>query len=181
MKSMPSQKNSSMTSSAQTNMVPSNRSISRIMLDIVIESRADKTLSLLDRQLRLQIAEDIYGLGTRFMDGKRLTGKLKGYRSWRSGDYRIIYTVQFKESSIKVLRIGHRKDIDRQQRRSLPRTYRETHPISTRTAGIFKANTDASAPSRMPKIIESVREILCDSSELSTIWFPEFVSRISCS
>ena len=83
------------------------------MFDIVIEAKAKKVLRALDRTLRLQIAEDIYALGTRFMDGKRLTGKLKGYRSWRSGDYRIIYDVQFGRSVVRVLRIGGRKDVYR--------------------------------------------------------------------
>lgn len=83
------------------------------MFEIVIEAKADRVLRGLDRNLRSQIAEDIYALGSRFMDGKRLTGKLKGYRSWRSGDYRIVYDVQFKKSVIRVLRIGHRKEVYR--------------------------------------------------------------------
>lgn len=81
------------------------------MFEIIIEAKADKILRSLDPLLRSQIAEDIYALGGRFMDGKRLTGKLKGYRSWRSGDYRIIYDVQFKKNTVRILRIGHRKEV----------------------------------------------------------------------
>ncbi len=83
------------------------------MFDIVIEAKAKKVLLGLDPNVRGQIAEDIYALGNRFMDGKRLTGKLKGYRSWRSGDFRIIYDVQFETDIIRVIRIGHRKDVYR--------------------------------------------------------------------
>lgn len=81
------------------------------MFDIHIEAKAKKMLIALDPQLRLQIAEDIYGLGGRFMDGKRLQAPLKGYRSWRSGDYRIIYDVLFKKKIIRIVKIGHRKDV----------------------------------------------------------------------
>lgn len=83
------------------------------MFNVVIEAKADRVLRGLDRKFRLQIAEDIYALGTRFMDGKHLTGKLKGYRSFRSGDYRIIYDVQFGRNIVRVLRIGHRREIYR--------------------------------------------------------------------
>ncbi len=83
------------------------------MFEIIIETKADRVLRALDRELRTQIAEDIYGLGTRFMDGKRLTGKLKGYRSLRSGDYRIIYQVHLEKSIVRILRIAHRKDVYR--------------------------------------------------------------------
>lgn len=68
---------------------------------------------MLEHQLRSQIAEDIYTLATRFMDGKRLTGKLKGYRSCRSGDYRIIYEVRFDRSIVQVVRIANRRDVYR--------------------------------------------------------------------
>lgn len=83
------------------------------MFEILIESKVKKTLLAFDAPLRLQIAEEIYGLQTRFMDGKRLTGKLKGKRSWRSGDYRIIYDVEFKRSVIRIIHLGHRKDVYR--------------------------------------------------------------------
>jgi mRNA interferase RelE/StbE len=83
------------------------------MFEIIIETKADRVLRALDRDVRSQIAEDIYGLGTRFMDGKRLTGKLKGYRSLRSGDYRIIYDVQLEKCIVRILRIAHWKDVYR--------------------------------------------------------------------
>ncbi len=85
------------------------------MFEIVIESRADKALRSFDAPLRASIAEEIYALSTRFMDGKRLTGVLKGCRSWRSGDYRIVYDVDFKKSRIRILRIGHRSEVYRKR------------------------------------------------------------------
>lgn len=42
-------------------------------------------------------------------DGKPLARELKGMYSYRSGDYRVIYT-KIPEG-VLVLRIGHRKDV----------------------------------------------------------------------
>ncbi len=85
------------------------------MFEIQIERQADKALHSFDGPLRQRIAEDIYALGTRFMEGKRLTGSLKGCRSFRSGEYRIIYDVDLKRARIRVLRIGDRKDVYRRR------------------------------------------------------------------
>ncbi len=83
------------------------------MFEIQIEVRADKALRSLDKKLKLRLAEEIYALGTRFMDGKRLSGVLKGCRSWRAGEYRIVYDVNFEKSIVRILRIGHRKEVYR--------------------------------------------------------------------
>ena len=85
------------------------------MFEVQIESRAEKMLRSLDATVRMKVAEDIYALGTRFMDGKRLTGILKGCRSQRSGDYRILYDVHFQKSIVRVLCIGHRSEVYRKR------------------------------------------------------------------
>ena len=44
---------------------------------------------------------------------KKLSGRASLYRM-RQGNYRIIYAVDFKEKEIRVILIGHRKEIYRQ-------------------------------------------------------------------
>lgn len=41
--------------------------------------------------------------------GKRLTGNFQGLYSYRTGDYRVIYTV-IPNHALLILRIAHRKD-----------------------------------------------------------------------
>ena len=43
--------------------------------------------------------------------GKRLTGSLRGFYSWRVGDYRIIYRIDEDRKVIVLFRFGHRKHI----------------------------------------------------------------------
>ena len=47
--------------------------------------------------------------------GEYLKRSLKGYRKIRIGDYRIIYKIHGKE--IFILKIGHRKDIYKKERK----------------------------------------------------------------
>jgi mRNA interferase RelE/StbE len=44
--------------------------------------------------------------------GKALGGTLKGLRSFRVGDYRVIYSVA--TDRIRILKIGHRRDVHRE-------------------------------------------------------------------
>lgn len=43
--------------------------------------------------------------------GFPLTGNFRGLYRYRVGDYRLIYVVDMEEKTIKILRIGHRKDV----------------------------------------------------------------------
>lgn len=43
--------------------------------------------------------------------GKQLTGTLKGLRSLRIGDYRVIYKKEIENLIILILAVGHRKNI----------------------------------------------------------------------
>jgi mRNA interferase RelE/StbE len=44
---------------------------------------------------------------------KKLSGRARFYRI-RQGNYRVIYAVDFKEKEIRVILVGHRKEIYRQ-------------------------------------------------------------------
>jgi mRNA interferase RelE/StbE len=85
------------------------------MFKIIIEKKADKILRSFNAPIRMHIAEEILGLSTRFMDGKRLTGHLEGCRSYRVGDYRILYDVEFEKKSVKILHIDHRSQVYRKK------------------------------------------------------------------
>lgn len=45
--------------------------------------------------------------------GKKLSGQLKGSRSLRVGDYRVIYIIIEHHILIQILAIGHRREIYR--------------------------------------------------------------------
>lgn len=45
------------------------------------------------------------------LSGKKLMGELKGLRSLRVGDYRVIYCVIASKILIQVIKIGHRREI----------------------------------------------------------------------
>lgn len=47
------------------------------------------------------------------LEGKPLKGSLRGTRSWRIGQYRIIYRVEDKRLVVLILDMGHRGDIYR--------------------------------------------------------------------
>ena len=42
-----------------------------------------------------------------------LTGELKGLRSMRTGDYRVIYTTDEEEKKIRLLHVDHRRAVYR--------------------------------------------------------------------
>jgi mRNA interferase RelE/StbE len=43
--------------------------------------------------------------------GKPLRGMFKGLYRYRFGDYRIIYAVDRVEKTVRILRVGHRKEV----------------------------------------------------------------------
>ena len=58
-----------------------------------------------------RIAYSLDRLRTEPLMGKKLMGELKGLRSLRVGDYRIIYCVVTRKILIQVIKIGHRREI----------------------------------------------------------------------
>ncbi len=49
--------------------------------------------------------------------GKSLRGELKGYWSFRVGQYRMIYVIKKREIVVEILRIHHRKEVYEKMRR----------------------------------------------------------------
>lgn len=62
-------------------------------------------------QRRIRRARDL--LSENPFAGKKLTGDLKGYFSYRVGSYRILYIIDTNEKKVYIAAIGHRKDVYR--------------------------------------------------------------------
>ena len=76
-------------------------------------TKARQEISSLDPPVRRQLESDLLGLLQDPTNGKLLHGRLKGIRSWRSGDYRILYGIQSADWQIIVYRVGHRREVYR--------------------------------------------------------------------
>lgn len=68
-----------------------------------------KKLRHLDRQTQIRILRELKILEEKPLAGKQLVGRLSELKSFRVGDYRIIY--QLSEQKIVIRTIGRRKKI----------------------------------------------------------------------
>lgn len=80
---------------------------------------AARALRKLDPQVQRKLKAAIDELATDPERGKPLQFTLKGLRSWRTGDYRIIYRIVADRIEILVLAVGHRRDVYERLRRTL--------------------------------------------------------------
>lgn len=80
---------------------------------------AARALRKLDPQVQRKLKAAIDELATDPERGKPLQFTLKGLRSWRTGDYRIIYRIVVDRIEILVLAVGHRRDVYERLRRTL--------------------------------------------------------------
>jgi mRNA interferase RelE/StbE len=78
---------------------------------ILYTASAARSLQKLDPQIRRRVRAAIQTLAEEPERGKPLQLTLKGLRSWRTGDYRIIYRVVEKRIEILVIAIGHRREV----------------------------------------------------------------------
>ncbi len=62
------------------------------------------------KRVAIYLAKDPINLG------ETLTGQFAGQRRYRFGDYRIIYVLDIEAQIMKVLTVGHRKDIYKTKR-----------------------------------------------------------------
>ena len=75
---------------------------------------ASKEFKIIPRQFQIRLASKINALSSEPYPYN--STKLKGigdYHRIRLGDYRVIYRVIEEEGIIKVMRVGHRKDVYR--------------------------------------------------------------------
>jgi len=64
----------------------------------------------LGKLIRLRIAAAIAKLASDPFLGKNLKGELKDYRSYRVGDYRVIYMVKRQRVLVEIIRVAHRRE-----------------------------------------------------------------------
>jgi mRNA-degrading endonuclease RelE of RelBE toxin-antitoxin system len=68
-----------------------------------------KELKRLDRQTQIRVLGDLKILEEKPFAGKQLVGRLSELKSFRSGDYRVIY--QVSNNTVIIRTIGHRKKV----------------------------------------------------------------------
>jgi mRNA-degrading endonuclease RelE of RelBE toxin-antitoxin system len=77
--------------------------------EIIFTREFLKRLKRLDRQTQIRILKELKILEEKPLAGKQLVGRLIELKSFRIGDYRIIY--QRSEQKIIIRTIGHRKKV----------------------------------------------------------------------
>jgi len=85
------------------------------MYKILYSARVLKELKELNNSIYVKIRERILSLEKepRQVGALKLTNE-EGYRV-RTGDYRILYEIDDKLKTVRLLRIGHRKDVYRKK------------------------------------------------------------------
>ncbi len=84
------------------------------MLKVVFSSHASRQYEKIrEHQVRERIARALETLAVTPLEGKPLQGDLAGSRSYRVGDYRIVYQVLGKQQVLGVIRIDHRREVYR--------------------------------------------------------------------
>lgn len=76
-------------------------------------STAQREIAKLDPPVHKQLEKDLASLAAGPLGGKILRGSLKGIRSWRSGDYRILYGISPEAEHLIVYRVAHRREVYR--------------------------------------------------------------------
>ncbi len=85
------------------------------MYRILYEKRVFKDLAKIPDTDVARISDTLKGLlhNPVPIGSKKLSGRASLYRI-RQGNYRVIYVIDFKEKEIRVILVGHRKEIYRQ-------------------------------------------------------------------
>ena len=78
---------------------------------LVYATSAARAIRTLDPAARRRIFAALRTLREDPERGKPLQLTLKGLRSWRTGDYRIVYRLIESRIEILVVAVGHRRDV----------------------------------------------------------------------
>jgi mRNA interferase RelE/StbE len=84
-----------------------------VSFSVKIKASAAKSLRGLRRAERERLAAAIDRLADEPHAGSALKGEFLGLRRLRVGSYRIVYEVLDRELTVLVVRIGHRREVDR--------------------------------------------------------------------
>ena len=72
---------------------------------------AAKAVRKLDPEIRRRVRLAVATLREAPERGKPLQLTLKGLRSWRTGDFRIVYRLEAGRVEVLVIAVGHRRDV----------------------------------------------------------------------
>ena len=72
---------------------------------------AARSIRKLDPQVRRRVRSGLNELDIDPERGKPLQLSLKGLRSWRTGDFGIVYRVVNEKIEVIVIALGHRRDV----------------------------------------------------------------------
>ncbi|HEX9638052.1 MAG TPA: type II toxin-antitoxin system RelE/ParE family toxin [Acidobacteriota bacterium] len=86
---------------------------------ILYTHSAAQSIRKLDPQVRSRVRLAVQKLAEEPQRGKPLQLTLKGLRSWRTGDFRIVYRAVESRLEILVIALGHRRDVYSKLRHAL--------------------------------------------------------------
>ena len=72
---------------------------------------AARAIRKLDPEIRRRVRRGLEFLVEEPERGKPLQLTLKGLRSWRTGDFRIVYRIVEQRLEILLMAVGHRRDV----------------------------------------------------------------------
>ncbi len=87
--------------------------------EVVYTLTAKAAIRKLDPGTRNKVRAAVDELAKDPLQGKPLSFTLKGLRSWRTGDWRIIYRAEAEKVVVVVVTVGHRRDVYERVRRLL--------------------------------------------------------------
>ena len=79
--------------------------------EVVFTLTAKAAIRKLDPGTRNRVRAAVDELSKYPLRGKPLSFTLKGLRSWRTGDWRIIYRAEAERVLVVVVTVGHRRDV----------------------------------------------------------------------
>lgn len=87
--------------------------------EVVYTLTAKAAIRKLDPGTRNRVRAAVDELSKDPLQGKLLSFTLKGLRSWRTGDWRIIYRAEAERVVVVVVTVGHWRDVYERVRRLL--------------------------------------------------------------
>ena len=87
--------------------------------EVVYTLTAKAAIRKLDPGTRNRVRAAVEELSRDPLQGKPLSITLKGLRSWRTGDWRIVYKAEAERVVVVVVTVGHRRDVYERVRRLL--------------------------------------------------------------